>query len=168
MNLQRFVEGGGTLVTLTNSSHPPHPLRAGPRGLHADHSDLWAPGGVFRVSRSDDGSPLAWGYDAELGVYFNQNQSPISPTAAPGPGPVPPQPDGSTTDRRSGRGGIDERDVVQAQGRDWGQESVQAYRAHGGRGGVRRPAGGRRLRRRRPGSADVRTVFRYAPSPRSS
>ena len=166
MNLQRFVEGGGTLVTLTNSSHLPIHFGLAEGVSTRTSSDLWAPGGVFRVSRSDDGSPLAWGYDEELGVYFNQNQSPILTDGRARPGTrASAEPDGSTTDRRSGRGGIDERDVVQAQGRDWGQESVQAYRARmeaegqsvtgGGGGGF---GGG-------APNADVRTVFRYAAEP---
>jgi hypothetical protein len=161
MKLQRFVEGGGTLVTLTNASNLPLHFGLAPGVSERQASNLWAPGGVFRVNRSDAASPLAWGYGDELGVYFNQGHGPIFNDGRGRPGAQQTtEPDGSTTERRSGRGGIDEDDVVQAQGRDWGQESVAAYRARqeaeeaqaGGFGG-----GGQ--------NADVRTVFRFASEP---
>jgi len=168
MNLQRFVEGGGTLVTLTNSSTLPiHFGMAGGVSVRST-SGLWAPGGVFRAARSDTGSPLGWGYGDELGVYFNAG--PVLNDGRQRPGPrVASQPDGSTTSRRSGRGGIDEPDIVQGRGQDWGQASVAAYRERmeaeregaagagpGGFGG----GGGAGAQ-----GSDVRTVFRFASEP---
>jgi hypothetical protein len=168
MNLQRFVEAGGTLVTLTNSSTLPIHFGMTPGVSIRNTSGLWAPGGVFRTTRSDAGSPLAWGYGEELGVYFNSG--PVLNDGRQRPSVRPPStPDGSTTDRRSGRGGIDENDVVQGHGRDWGQESVEAYRARmqaegggggGGGGGFGGGGGGQGAQ-----AAQVRTIFRFAADP---
>ncbi|TVP76106.1 MAG: hypothetical protein EA352_06495 [Gemmatimonadales bacterium] len=140
LNLQRFVEGGGTLITLTNSSRLPLHFGLAPGVSERQASDLWAPGGVFRARIPETESPLVWGFGEEIAVYFSQGQSPILNDGRPRPGTqVASEPDGSTTTRRSSRGGIDEDDVVQGHGRDWGQASMQAYRERqeeiGGGGG---------------------------------
>jgi hypothetical protein len=130
VNLQRFVEQGGTLVTIGNTSLLP--IHFGMSGgiRTADTPNLWAPGGVFRTTRSDDTSPLVYGYGAELGVYFNR--APVftdgqrSPAIAQAPRPGS---DGSTTARRSGRGGIDEPDIVQGRARDLGEAGAEEFRA---------------------------------------
>jgi hypothetical protein len=161
LHLKRFVEGGGTLITLTNSSAlPMHFDLAGGATLRTP-SGLWAPGGVFQVDRADAGSPITWGYDDTLGVYFNAG--PIFQDGRNRPVVRPPAPAiTGTTARRSGRGGIDERDVVQAQGRDWGQESVEAFRAEqggaAGQGGGGFGGGG-------AADASLRTLFRFASDP---
>ncbi|TVP55978.1 MAG: hypothetical protein EA351_09180 [Gemmatimonadales bacterium] len=163
MNLQRFVEEGGTLITLTNSSALPIHFGIAAGVGERNSSDLWAPGGVFRADRTDDSSPLAYGYGESLGVYFNQNQSPLLTDGRSRPGSqVASQPDGSTTQRLSSRGGVDEDDVVQGHGRDWGRESIEAWEARQeeestGGAGAGWGGGG--------SSNDVRTVFRYHSEP---
>lgn len=152
LHLKRFVEGGGTLITLTNSSALPMHFDLAAGATLRTPSGLWAPGGVFRVDRTDLGSPITWGYDDTLGVYFNngpvfqdgRNRPVVRPPAPPTTG---------TTARRSGRGGIGERDVAQAQGRDWGQESVAAFQAESGGAS----AGAT--------EASVRTLFRFTSDP---
>ncbi|HEX6306530.1 MAG TPA: hypothetical protein VFZ69_00005, partial [Longimicrobiales bacterium] len=160
LNLQRFVEQGGTLVTLTNSSLLPiHFGLSGGVGT-AETPNLWAPGGVFSTAAADSTSPLVYGYDSELGVYFNRgpvfSDGARNPALARAEGGSDP---GSTTARRSGRGGIDEQDIVQGRPRDMGQAAVEEFRRQqqgeaeqqGGFGGGR--------------TVTARTVLRFASDP---
>lgn len=164
-HLEQFVREGGTLVTLGNSNILPIHFGLAPGVSTREPVGLWAPGGVYRTKRTDSGSPLGWGYDEELGVYFNGGHGPLLHDGESRPGAQAPRvADGSTTTRRSGRGGIDEEDQAQVRGRDWGQASVEAYRAeHGeeeeeaGGGGFFGFGGG--------GDAQVRTVFRFHDDP---
>jgi hypothetical protein len=163
LNLQRFVEQGGTLVTLTTSSSLPIHFGMGGGVRIADTPNLWAPGGVYRVSRADRTSPLAYGYDNELGVYFGANRGPIFTDGQRSPIVMAQQrrqPDGSTTTRLSGRGGIDDQDIVQGRPRDWGEEGVAEFRRQQ-EGQPAEPvfAGGQQVVRARP-------IFRFAADPR--
>ncbi|CAN5676213.1 M14 family zinc carboxypeptidase [soil metagenome] len=161
LNLQRFVQDGGTLVTITNSSAlPVHFGLAGGLSI-TDPDNLWAPGGVFRTERSDDTSPLVYGYGDALGVYFNNGpvfsdgrRSPVlarAPTA---------EELGATTARRSGRGGVGEPDIVQGRPRDMGQQAVEEFRRQQGeqeQQGIGGFGGG--------GASNTRTVLRFASDP---
>jgi hypothetical protein len=163
LNLQRFVEQGGTLVTLTTSSTLPiHFGMAG--GIRvADTPNLWAPGGVFRVSRTDRTSPLAYGYDDELGVYFGMNRGPIFTDGQRSPivlAQQRTQPDGSTTARLSGRGGVTEQDIVQGRPRDWGEEGVEEFRRMQAVGAEQGAGTGQQPVR-------ARTIFRFASDPQN-
>ena len=163
MNLQRFVEEGGTLVTLTNSSNLPIHFGLTLGVSTRSTSGLWAPGGVFRTELSDETSPLAWGYGPELGVYFSQGQSPVFTDGRPRPQvQTRSEPDGSTTARRSGRGGVDESDVVQGHGRDWGQESMERWRE--AQAEAREDDDGE-ADAQDPGPPQIRTVFRFHQDP---
>jgi hypothetical protein len=163
MNLQRFVEEGGTLVTLTNSSNLPIHFGIAPGVSTRNATGLWAPGGVFRTELADEASPLAWGYDDGLGVYFNQNQSPLLQDGRNRPTVGAPQDqDGSTTGRGSSRGGWDEPDVVQGHGRDWGQESMERWREEQARlAGQEDPDDGAASVE----APRIRTVFRFHRDP---
>jgi hypothetical protein len=165
LNLQRFVEQGGTLVTLTTSSTLPIHFGMSGNIRVASTPNLWAPGGVFRVARTDRTSPLAYGYGDELGVYFGMNRGPIFTDGQRSPVVLAQQrqqPDGSTTARRSGRGGVDEQDVVQGRPTDWGAAGVAEFQRQqralaegGGTGGQGAQTGPR-----------ARTIFRFAADPR--
>ena len=159
VNLQNFVRQGGTLVTLTSSSTTPVHFGFVPGVSIRETPDLWAPGGVFRTVVADRASPLVYGFGEELGVYFNRG--PVfsiagDRTGVRGGDPAP-APDGSTTARRSGRGGIGDDDIVQGRPRDWGRAGVDAFRAEQGEqeGGGGFGFGG-------PPS-DARTVIRFTP-----
>jgi hypothetical protein len=162
LNLQRFVEQGGTLVTITNSSLlPVHFGMSGGVSI-ADTPNLWAPGGVFRTATADATSPLVYGYGDDLGVYFNRG--PVFSDGARSPAlarAARTAPDGSTTARRSGRGGVDEDDIVQGRPRDMGQQAVEEFRAQQGDDAEQGFGGGRF------GGASVtaRTVLRFASDP---
>lgn len=168
LNLQRFVEQGGTFVTLTTSSSLPIHFGMGGGIRVAETPNLWAPGGVYRVTRTDRTSPLAYGYDDELGVYFGANRGPVFTDGQRSPivlAAQRTQPDGSTTSRLSGRGGVDEQDIVQGRPRDWGEASVAEFRRQqqeegvqgGGQGGGGQGFGQQANR--------ARVIFRFASDP---
>lgn len=139
-NLQRFVEEGGTLVTLTNSASLPVHFGFAP-GLSIRETDqLWAPGGVYQAVAAEKTSPLLYGYDEHVGVYFNQRSSPVFGArenefarffggGGSGASAEEAARNGATTARRSGRGGITEEDIVQARPRDMGAAGVETFRA---------------------------------------
>jgi hypothetical protein len=136
LNLSRFVEEGGVFVTLSNSSVLPIHFGIAEGIQIRDTPNLWARGGVFRARISDHHSPLSYGYGSELGVYFN-----TAPVFAPGGGgsgrfggfgrgattPTERPRDGSTTARRTGRGGAIEQDIVQGRPRDLGKAGVEEF-----------------------------------------
>jgi hypothetical protein len=167
LNLQRFVEQGGTLVTLTNSTAlPVHFGMAGGVRI-VNPPNLWAPGGVFRATRTDAATPLLYGYGDDLGVYFGTNRGPVlsdgqrNPVLAQSTRDADP---GSTTARRSGRGGVDEEDIVQGRPRDWGAEGVAEFRREGGQAGG--PGfGGGGFGGGAGAASNARTVLRFASDP---
>jgi hypothetical protein len=176
LNLQRFVEQGGTLVTVTNTSALPIHFGMASGIRIVQPASLWAPGGVFRTQLADRTSPLAYGYASELGVYFNRG--PVFSDGQRSPAVVAQsreQPDGSTTARRSGRGGVDESDIVQGRPRDAGQASMAAYREQqgargeqpeaGGGGGGGGGFGGGGSGGQSAAPSRARTVFRFASDP---
>ena len=137
LNLANFVKAGGTFITMTSSSSLPIHFGLA-RGIRIKQTpNLWARGGVFRVRVTDSESPLVYGYGKELGVYFNSG--PVFARAASGFGRFgrfggfgaaagDRGEEGSTTARRTGRGGSDEKDIVQGRPRDMGQAGVAEYR----------------------------------------
>jgi len=165
LNLANFVKAGGTFITIANSSSLPTHFGLTPGIGIKQTPDLWARGGVFRVQLKDKQSPLAYGYGDELGVYFNtapvfQAQSTggrrfggfgAAEAAATG-GP------GSTTARRSGRGGSDEEDIVQGRPRNLGQAGVEQSRSD-------EPGAATERRGDAGAVASYRTVFAFATDP---
>jgi hypothetical protein len=165
LNLKNFVDAGGTFVTLSSSASLPVHFGLAPGISIRETDELWAPGGVFRTHVADAASPLAYGYGEELGVYFEE--SPVFALGGGGGGgfrfgggPTRPAEPGSTTARRSGRGGIDEQDVVQGRPRDWGREAVEEFRRSQQDEAQQGFGGGR------PGqpSSSARVVVRFAPA----
>ncbi|MFQ5743149.1 MAG: alkyl sulfatase dimerization domain-containing protein, partial [Acidobacteriota bacterium] len=72
MNLQRFVERGGLLATMTTSSR--FAVDAGLTPFVAvdnTPSDLQARGAVFNAKVTDPASPIVYGYQQDLAVYFS-------------------------------------------------------------------------------------------------
>ena len=99
---------------------------------------MWARGGVFATRVTDEASPIGYGYD-DLGVAFNS--APVFAAGGGGGGfggffgggggggGGGGRGAGDTTDRRTGRGGADERDYVQGRPRDLGVAGVEEFRA---------------------------------------
>ena len=167
LNLDTFVKAGGTLITLQNTSVLPVHFGLAPNVTIRQTPDLWAPGGVYRATVAEAGSPLVYGYGPELGVYFNS--APVFTVSAGGAGfggggGAGGRPtaggaratDGSTTARRSSRGGIEEQDAVQGRPRDLGRAGVEAFR--------QREAGQDTASPAPPNPA--RVVMRFAPDAR--
>jgi hypothetical protein len=122
MNLKAFIEAGGLFVTMTNSSSLP--IHFGfARGISiADTPDLWARGGVFRATVADRGSPIAWGFPEEVGVYFNSG-----PVFGGAGGGFRMGGRGGSSDRVSGRGGVDDPDIIQGRPRNMGAAAIQEF-----------------------------------------
>jgi hypothetical protein len=126
-NLYRFIKQGGLFITLTNSSSVPIQFGMA-QGLQISQTEnLWARGGVYSTTFSDRKSPIAYGYDEDLGVYFNSSPvfgfragPPRRRSAARSPG--------ATTSRPSGRGGVGEKDVVQGRAQNMSKETVAEFR----------------------------------------
>jgi hypothetical protein len=171
VNLDTFVRAGGVLVTLASSSDLPIHFGFAEGVSVRETQNLWAPGGVFRATLADPRSPLAYGYGDELGVYFNRG-----PVFAAGGGggrggfrmgggdfgrPADTSDPGSTTARNSGRGGIDETDIIQGRPRNMGEAGVEAFREQEGE-----EAGGQQGRGGFGGGASsARIIARFAADP---
>ena len=167
MNLSRFVKEGGTFVAITSSTSLP--LHFGlVTGLRIKPTpNLWARGGVFRTQLAADDSPIAYGFGEELAVYFNSSpvfatgggrgrfgrfgRQATRPSATPDPG--------STLARRTGRGGRDEKDVVQGRARDLGHAGVEAFEENQDEAEADQQG-----TRAAPPPNDNRIVFRFAPA----
>ncbi|HUE83631.1 MAG TPA: M14 family zinc carboxypeptidase [Pyrinomonadaceae bacterium] len=130
-NLQRFIEEGGLFVTITNISNIPidYGLTA---GITVQQSDrLMARGSIYNATFADRKSPIAYGYAESLPIYFNQ--APLFQVATGGgPGGFGGGGGGASTagSRPSGRGGINDPDIVQ--GMPQVRESERTGRGPGG------------------------------------
>ena len=113
-NLRKFVEDGGVFIPIGPSTRLPIELGMTDTVTIADARQLQARGMIARANVADAASPIAYGYDDSLGVYFNQG--PVFHVSVAGrlggffgddaAGPKP-----------SGRGGATEADIPQ--GRPW-------------------------------------------------
>ncbi len=138
LNLANFIEAGGTFVAIANSTSLPIHFGLS-RGIQVKQTpNLWARGGVYRADLKDENSPLAYGYSEDLGVYFNT--APVFTAASFGMrrfggfggGPTGDMgAEGSTTARRTGRGGLNDEDIVQGRPRNLGEASVAEFRESG-------------------------------------
>lgn len=112
-NLQKFVEGGGLFVTVGSNASIPIDFGMVTGVSIQEARTLQARGSVFNTVFADRKSPIAYGYDEKLAVYFNQ--APLLQVAAGGGGfggfGGAGQPGGG--DRPTGRGTTSDPDVVQ-------------------------------------------------------
>jgi hypothetical protein len=127
LHLRDFVKEGGVFITLSSSSALPIHFGLA-QGLSVrDTPNLWARGGVYKADLGDKTSPLAYGYDDSLGIYFSQ-----SPVFAMGGmvgramGQMPGM--GAPSGRVSGRGSASDPDIPQGRARDLGQKTVEEFR----------------------------------------
>ena len=116
-NLQRFVQEGGLFVAVQNTVNVPveYGLTAGV-GVD-DARQLQARGSIYNAAFTDRRSPVAYGYDEQLPLYFNQ--APLLRVAqgqgGPGGGGGGGEGGGGGAGPRpSGRGSTDDPDIVQA------------------------------------------------------
>ncbi len=108
-NLQKFINDGGLFITIGSVSQVPidYGITSGVSIQPADK--LQARGSIYNSTFADRKSPIAYGYDAGLPIYFNQ--APLFQVAAIGGGGGG---QGGPSSRASGRGGVNDPDVVQA------------------------------------------------------
>jgi hypothetical protein len=115
-NLQKFIEDGGLFITIGGISQIPidYGITTGVSIQPADK--LQARGSIYNANFSDRKSPIAYGYDAGLPIYFSQ--SPLFQVAGGGGGGFGGggggQGGGAGAGRASGRGGVSDPDVIQA------------------------------------------------------
>jgi zinc carboxypeptidase len=114
-NLQRFIESGGLFVTIGSNASLAIDFGITEGVSIQEARQLQARGSVINASFADRKSPIAYGYDENLAVYFNQ--APIFQAGGlgggfggrGGGGAFAQQQQG----RPSGRGGLSDPDIVQ-------------------------------------------------------
>jgi hypothetical protein len=138
-NLQKFVEEGGLFITIGGISQIPIDYGI-TNGVSIQAADkLQARGSIYNANFSDRRSPIAYGYDQSLTIYFSQ--SPLFQVAAGGGGGFGGgggggQGGGQGAGRASGRGGVADPDIIQAMpqpkppdpDRPGGEQSLQEQR----------------------------------------
>jgi Zinc carboxypeptidase len=116
-NVQKFIEDGGLFITIAGVSQIPIDYGI-TNGVSIQQSErLQARGSIYNSNFSDRKSPIAYGYDAALPIYFNQ--APLFQIAAAGGGGFGggqggPSAGGGPQSRASGRGSVNDPDVIQA------------------------------------------------------
>jgi hypothetical protein len=114
VNLQKFVEDGGLLIPITNCTRVVIDYGITSGVTIQEPRQLQARGSVYTATFSDRGSPISYGYAESLPIYFNQ--APLFQISAQGGGGGGGGGEGGGvgTTRPSGRGGINDPDVIQA------------------------------------------------------
>jgi hypothetical protein len=110
-NLQSFIAAGGLFITIADNASLPidFGITSGVT-IQQDARQFQARGSVLNTVFADRKSPIAYGYDEKLAVYFNQ--SPLLNVATFGGGAGGGQAPGGG-ERPSGRGSVDDPDIVQ-------------------------------------------------------
>ncbi|GAI76204.1 unnamed protein product, partial [marine sediment metagenome] len=124
LHLHDFVNDGGLLITLTSSSSLPIHFGLAQGITIKQTNELWARGGVFQAEVADTSSPIAYGYDKDVGVYFNS--SPVFALGSVGGRRFRYMQAGSS-DRITGRGSKNDPDVPQGRSKNLGKETIEAF-----------------------------------------
>lgn len=112
-NLQRFIESGGLFVTIAGNASIPIDFGITEGVSIQETRQLQARGSIFNAQFADRKSPISYGYDEKLAVYFNQApvlQAGGLPNFGGGGGGAM---GGQTQGRPSGRGSLTDPDEVQ-------------------------------------------------------
>jgi hypothetical protein len=107
MNLQKFVQDGGLFVVVANTARLPLDFGLTTGVNIVEPRQLQARGSIYNAKFSDRNSPIAYGYDETLPIYFNQ--APLFQVAPLNFGGGDAAPGG----RPSGRGTLTDGDIVQ-------------------------------------------------------
>jgi len=113
-HLRQFVEAGGVLIPVGRATALPIDLGITECVSIAPTKQLQARGAVLHADVADRKSPIAYGYDEHVGVYFNQAPVFRVSVAPEGPGLAA---FGEQQGRTSGRGSLTDPDIPQ--GRPW-------------------------------------------------
>jgi hypothetical protein len=115
VNLQKFIEEGGLFIPITTVSAIPIDYGIATGVAIQDARQLQARGSVFNAQFADRKSPIAYGYDEKLAIYFSQ--APLFQVNAlggfGGGGGGGGGGQGAPGQRPSGRGSLTDPDVVQ-------------------------------------------------------
>lgn len=111
LNLQKFVNDGGVFVVIANNSRIPIEYGITSGITIREPRELQTRGSIFNATFSDRKSPIAYGYDETLPIYFSQ--APLFQIASftgggGGDG------GGASGQRATGRGSLNDPDVIQA------------------------------------------------------
>jgi len=111
-NIRRFVEEGGLFVTIAGNASLAIDFGLVEGVSIQEARELRARGSVLNTEIADPGSPVLYGYEGKLPVYFNT--SPVFNVSLTGGmgGGLQGQQAGQPS-RPSGRGGLDDPDVIQ-------------------------------------------------------
>ncbi|MBI3949325.1 MAG: hypothetical protein HY314_02560 [Acidobacteria bacterium] len=110
INLKKFVEAGGVFITIADNSAVPIDFGLIEGVSITQPRNLQARGSVYNVTVADKKSPIVYGYDEKLAVYFDQTPLfQVSRIGGGGFGGGGDQPLG----RPSGRGSVDDPDIPQ-------------------------------------------------------
>lgn len=112
-HLKQFIEEGGVFIPIGPSTQLPVELGLTDSVTITPAPQLQARGAIFRANVEDAKSPIAYGYDDSVGVYFNQQ--PVFKVSLPGGGRLPDE--DQAAKRPSGRGSTTDPDIPQ--GRNW-------------------------------------------------
>ncbi len=112
-NLARFVSEGGLLIAVQTSASLP--VAAGMTDMVnvADARAMQAPGSVVLSNIDDKKSPITYGYDDKLYIYFRQGPVITVGGIGGGPGGGGGGPEEGAGARSSGRGSATDPDVIQ-------------------------------------------------------
>jgi hypothetical protein len=110
-NLQKFIESGGLFVTIGGNASLPIDFGMTSGVTIQEARTLQARGSVMNTVFEDRKSPISYGYDEKLAVYFNQ--SPLFQVAQIGGGAGGGQGGAASAGRPTGRGSADDPDIVQ-------------------------------------------------------
>jgi hypothetical protein len=114
VNLQKFVQDGGTFIVIANNARIPIDFGITSGVSIQEPRMLQARGSIYNATFSDRKSPISYGYDETVPIYFNQ--APLFQVASgvPGGGGGEGGPGGGPAGARpSGRGSATDADVVQ-------------------------------------------------------
>jgi hypothetical protein len=114
LHLKKFIEEGGLFIPITSNASLPIDYGFVESVAVTKPANLKMTGSVVQVRISDSRSPVMYGYDKTLGVYFNG--SPVLETgmkAATGGVDISALFGGEGKGRPSGRGGPKDPDVIQ-------------------------------------------------------
>jgi zinc carboxypeptidase len=110
-NLEQFVRDGGLLIAVQTSASLPVAGAMTDMVNVGEARNMQAPGSVVLSSVEDKRSPIAYGYDDKLYIYFRQG--PVIGVSTGFGGANQGGPEGAATGRASGRGSVSDPDVIQ-------------------------------------------------------
>ena len=123
-HLKKFIEEGGLFIPIGPSTHLPIELGMTDTVVINDTHQLQARGMIARATVEDKASPITYGYDDSVGVYFNQG--PVFSVSVAGRfGRFFAGDAGGA--RPSGRGSMTDPDIPQ--GREWKEPEPPVHRS---------------------------------------